>query len=45
MKISSIHDIEKIRDDISSRYKEELQLKNNELLRLENIFNERTDSM
>jgi uncharacterized protein YpuA (DUF1002 family) len=45
MKISSIQDIEKIKDDVSDRYKEELKAKNHEMSRMENIYAERIDGL
>lgn len=45
MKLSSIKDVEKIKDSIGERYKAELVAKNKEVVRLEKIYTDRIDSL
>ena len=45
MKLSSIKDVEKIKDSIGERYKAELAAKNQEVVRLEKIYTDRIDSL
>lgn len=43
LKLNSVQDIEKIKDQVSSRFKDELAHKNSELAKLEHMYTERID--
>jgi hypothetical protein len=45
LKMSSIQDIEKIKDEITERYKVEMSAKNQEMMRLEKMYTERIDTL
>jgi len=45
VKIASIQDIEKIKEEVSDRYKVEMSAKNMELLRLERMYTEKIDDL
>ena len=45
VKITSIQDIEKIKEEVSDRYKAEMSAKNMELLRLERMYTEKIDDL
>ena len=45
LKMSSIQDIEKVKDEITERYKAEMGAKNQEMARLEKMYTERIDTL
>ena len=45
LKMSSIQDMEKIKDEITERYKVEMGAKNQEMARLEKMYTERIDTL
>ena len=45
MKVSSIKDIEGLREEISDRYKTEMKAKNSEMTRMENMYSERIETL
>jgi hypothetical protein len=45
MKVSSLKDIESLREEVADRYKLEMKAKNSEMVRMESMYTERIDTL